>query len=81
MLVTSRATGGKTVSLPKDANREASFDMAREQAGAKERERANHEFRQSAAGDGRASILHHCPSLDTLADDFLRIPDLGCDAW
>ena len=55
--------------------------MAMEQARAKEREGAIHEFRRSAAGDARASILHHCPSLDALADDFLRTPDLACDTW
>ena len=81
MLVTARATGGTIVSLPKEANREASFNMAMERARAKERERAIQEFRQTTAGDVRASILHHCPSIDTLADDFLRTPDLGCDAW
>ena len=61
MLVTTRVTGGKTVSLPKEANREARFNVAMERARVKERARAIHEFRQSAAGGGRASILHHCP--------------------
>ena len=69
------------VSLPKEANREALFNTAMEQARAKERERAIQEFRQTTAGDVRASIWHHCPSIDTLADDFLRTPDLGCGAW
>ena len=50
--------------------------MAMERARATERERAIHEFRQSAASSARASILHHCPSLDTLTNDFLRTPDL-----
>ena len=81
MLVTARATGGKMVSLPQEANREARFNMAVERARAKERERAIQQFRQTAAGDVRASISHHCVSIDTLADDVLRTPDLGCDAW
>ena len=81
MLVTARATGGKMVSLPKEANREARFNMAVERARAKERKRAIQQFRQTAAGDVRASISHHCVSIDTLADDVLRTPDLGCDAW
>ena len=69
------------VSLPKEANREAHFTMAVERARAKERKRAIQQFRQTAAGDVRASISHHCVSIDTLADDVLRTPDLGCDAW
>ena len=81
MLVTARATGGKMVSLPKEAKREARFNMAVERARAKERKRAIQQFRQTAAGDVRASISHHCASIDTLADDVLRTPDLGCDAW
>ena len=80
MLVTARATGGKMVSLPKEANREARFNMAMERARAKECERAVREFRQTAAGDVRASILHRCPSIDTLANYFLRARDWGCDA-
>ena len=67
------------VSLPKEADREARFNMGMELAKAKERKRAIQEFRHSA-GDVRASILHHCLPIDTLADDFLRTPDLGCDA-
>ena len=43
--------------------------------------RAIQEIRQTAAGDVRASILHNCPSIDTLADDFLSTPDFGCYAW
>ena len=50
-------------------------------ARAKERKRAIQEFRQTTAGDVRASILHRCLPIETLADDFLRTPDLGCDAW
>ena len=69
------------VSLPKEANREAHFNMAVERARAKERKRAIQQFRQTAAGDVRASISHHCVSIDTLADDVLRTPDLGSDAW
>ena len=53
--------------------------MVMERARAKERERAIHEFRQRSR---RCScILHLCPSLDTLAGDFLCTPDLECDAW
>ena len=69
------------VSLPKEANREARFNMAMERARTMERERAILDFRQTTAGDVRASILHHCPSTGALADDFLRAPDWGCDAW
>ena len=81
MLVIARATGGKMVNLPKEAILEARFNMAMERARAKERERAIQEFRQTTAGDVRASILHHSLSIDTLADDFLCTPDLGCVAW
>ena len=49
--------------------------------GSKEHERAIHEFRRSAAGDTRGSIVHHCAFRGTLANDFLRKPDLVCDAW
>ena len=65
MLVATSATGRRTVSLPKEANREARFGMAMERARAKEHERAIHEFQQSAAGFARASMLHDWASLDT----------------
>ena len=58
------------VSLPKEANREARFNMAMERA---RRERPK-----------QAMFVHqfsHCPSIATLADDFLRTPDLGRNAW
>ena len=64
------ASGWRTVSGPKEANRKARFSMAMESEMDVKHVHAVHEFRQSAAGDARASILSSWASLQKLLEDF-----------
>ena len=77
MLVTARATGGTIVSLPKEANRESTW-----QWNGRGPRSANAPSRSSDRPQQAMFVHQSCTTVPpSLADDFLRTPDLGCDAW